>query len=242
MVLDIRTRNMSGHQQVRNDQEIPSAISSSLGGWWVRPSNWASNTVIAIGGMATVLYAVWKISADREVCWPVPSTITTTDDIQKGSNSSTESIHSFNAGAWKLFIHLSMIWRIFWSGQRSTDTVSFPLRIAKNKPTLSIYDPVSVIISLHRLRAGHLHSRPDNAIHPRGWEEHWCMIWFVHSLSHFTARHMQIVVAPRIRPYLTAPICSSLLFSILVILLVPRPVVLHPTKIDFARYNITNAL
>ena len=77
-MLDIRTRNMSGHQQVRNDQEIPSAISSSLGGWWVRPSNWASNTVIAIGGMATVLYGVWKISADREVCCPVPSTIATT--------------------------------------------------------------------------------------------------------------------------------------------------------------------
>ncbi|KAL9709121.1 hypothetical protein Ac2012v2_007474 [Leucoagaricus gongylophorus] len=44
----------------------PKYVWSPAGGWWVRPSNWASNTVIAIGGMATVLYAVWKISADRE--------------------------------------------------------------------------------------------------------------------------------------------------------------------------------
>jgi len=71
-VLDIRTRNTSGRRQVRNEQKIPSAVSLSIGGWWVRPSNWVSNTVIAAGGMAAVLYAVWQLSADREVCCPVP--------------------------------------------------------------------------------------------------------------------------------------------------------------------------
>jgi len=97
VVLDIRTRNTSGRRQVRNEQEIPLTVSFSIGGWWVRPSNWASNTVIAAGGMAAILYAVWQISADREVCCHVPG-IATTDDNQQGSNSSAQSIHSFNAG------------------------------------------------------------------------------------------------------------------------------------------------
>jgi len=98
VVLDIHTRNMSGRRQVRNEQEIPLTVSFSIGGWWVRPSNWASNTVIAAGGMAAILYAVWQISADREVCCLAPGHIVTTDDNQKGSNSSAQSIHSFNAG------------------------------------------------------------------------------------------------------------------------------------------------
>lgn len=88
MVLAIRTRNTSGRRQVRNEQEILSTVSFSIGGWWVRPSNWASNTVIAVGGMAATLYAVWQISAGREVCCPGPRINVTTDDNQKGSNSS----------------------------------------------------------------------------------------------------------------------------------------------------------
>ncbi|EKM82323.1 hypothetical protein AGABI1DRAFT_82136 [Agaricus bisporus var. burnettii JB137-S8] len=44
----------------------PKYVWSPAGGWWVRPSNWASNTAIVAGGMAAVLYAVWRVSANNE--------------------------------------------------------------------------------------------------------------------------------------------------------------------------------
>lgn len=38
-----------------------------IGGWWVRPSNWATNTVITALGIATITYGVWTYSASLEV-------------------------------------------------------------------------------------------------------------------------------------------------------------------------------
>lgn len=42
-------------------------ILTFVGGWWVRPSNWASNTVVAAVGIAVITYGVWNISAKLEV-------------------------------------------------------------------------------------------------------------------------------------------------------------------------------
>ena len=42
-------------------------IIASVGGWWVRPSNWASNTVVAGIGIAVITYGVWSLSAKLEV-------------------------------------------------------------------------------------------------------------------------------------------------------------------------------
>jgi hypothetical protein len=66
---DIPTRNMCGRPQVRLRIRfgLHQPFHPDAGGWWVRPSNWASNTVIAVGGMAAVLYAVWHVSANNEV-------------------------------------------------------------------------------------------------------------------------------------------------------------------------------
>ncbi|KAF9447253.1 hypothetical protein P691DRAFT_650857, partial [Macrolepiota fuliginosa MF-IS2] len=44
----------------------PKYVWSPAGGWWVRPSNWASNTFIACGGILAATYAVWQVSADHE--------------------------------------------------------------------------------------------------------------------------------------------------------------------------------
>jgi hypothetical protein len=37
------------------------------GGWWAQPSNWRSNTAVAMGGILAITYAVFNFSADREV-------------------------------------------------------------------------------------------------------------------------------------------------------------------------------
>jgi len=37
------------------------------GGWWVRPSNWASNTAVAMAGIVGVTFAIWSVSAEKEV-------------------------------------------------------------------------------------------------------------------------------------------------------------------------------
>jgi hypothetical protein len=42
-------------------------LTKGAGGWWVRPSNWKSNTTIAFAGILGVTFAVWSVSADKEV-------------------------------------------------------------------------------------------------------------------------------------------------------------------------------
>ena len=86
---DIPTRRKFGPQLVRL---LPSCTGFSttthslyanlfggrfIGGWWVRPSNWKSNTAIAAAGIAIVAYATWSVSAEHEVRFfhsPTPST------------------------------------------------------------------------------------------------------------------------------------------------------------------------
>ncbi|KAH7885588.1 hypothetical protein F5I97DRAFT_1810456, partial [Phlebopus sp. FC_14] len=45
----------------------PKHVWSPAGGWWTRPSNWASNTAVAMAGILVVAYGVWNVSAEREV-------------------------------------------------------------------------------------------------------------------------------------------------------------------------------
>ncbi|CAG8441580.1 2746_t:CDS:2 [Diversispora eburnea] len=44
----------------------PKEVWSPAGGWWTRPANWKSNTVIVAAGMSVIIAVVWKISAERE--------------------------------------------------------------------------------------------------------------------------------------------------------------------------------
>ncbi|PPQ75494.1 hypothetical protein CVT26_015818 [Gymnopilus dilepis] len=45
----------------------PKYVYSPAGGWWTRPSNWATNTAVAFSGILAVTYFVWNISANLEV-------------------------------------------------------------------------------------------------------------------------------------------------------------------------------
>ncbi|PPQ73696.1 hypothetical protein CVT25_005594 [Psilocybe cyanescens] len=44
----------------------PKYVWSPAGGWWVRPSNWASNTAVAVLGIVVVSATVWSASARLE--------------------------------------------------------------------------------------------------------------------------------------------------------------------------------
>ncbi|KAF8153379.1 hypothetical protein B0H34DRAFT_103415 [Crassisporium funariophilum] len=44
----------------------PKYVWSPAGGWWVRPSNWVSNTAVASVGVLAATYAVWSLSASLE--------------------------------------------------------------------------------------------------------------------------------------------------------------------------------
>ncbi|KAG1870096.1 hypothetical protein DFJ58DRAFT_653273, partial [Suillus subalutaceus] len=45
----------------------PKHVWSPAGGWWARPANWRSNTVVTFAGIFAIAYGVWTVSADREV-------------------------------------------------------------------------------------------------------------------------------------------------------------------------------
>ncbi|TCD60707.1 hypothetical protein EIP91_009644 [Steccherinum ochraceum] len=56
----------------------PKEVWSPAGGWWTRPSNWKSNTAIALVGIFATTYAVWQVSAEKEIRYieptrPIPS-------------------------------------------------------------------------------------------------------------------------------------------------------------------------
>ncbi|KAJ3771586.1 hypothetical protein FB446DRAFT_739753 [Lentinula raphanica] len=44
----------------------PKQVWSPAGGWWVRPSNWKSNTFIVAAGIAGICYMVGNLSASKE--------------------------------------------------------------------------------------------------------------------------------------------------------------------------------
>ena len=72
----IPTQNTSGRLLVRLHL-FPLAFRqlnrSALGGWWVRPSNWATNTAVVAMGILTITYGVWNVSSKYEVCVRVTS-------------------------------------------------------------------------------------------------------------------------------------------------------------------------
>ncbi|CEG65756.1 hypothetical protein RMATCC62417_02471 [Rhizopus microsporus] len=50
----------------------PKEVWSPAGGWWSRPHNWKSNTIVAAIGMTAALAVVWKVSAEKEVRYQEP--------------------------------------------------------------------------------------------------------------------------------------------------------------------------
>ncbi|KAF9531245.1 hypothetical protein CPB83DRAFT_849631 [Crepidotus variabilis] len=44
----------------------PKYVWSPAGGWWTRPTNWATNTTVAVIGIAALTYGVWQFSASVE--------------------------------------------------------------------------------------------------------------------------------------------------------------------------------
>ncbi|CAD6884383.1 unnamed protein product [Tilletia controversa] len=44
----------------------PKEVWSPAGGWWTRPTNWASNTAVCVGAIGVLTYGLWSYSADRE--------------------------------------------------------------------------------------------------------------------------------------------------------------------------------
>ncbi|KAL1410025.1 hypothetical protein Q8F55_004027 [Vanrija albida] len=44
----------------------PKEVWTPSGGWWTRPKNWATNTVVAVVGIGLATYGVWRASAARE--------------------------------------------------------------------------------------------------------------------------------------------------------------------------------
>ncbi|KAF8125268.1 hypothetical protein EV363DRAFT_1176112, partial [Boletus edulis] len=50
----------------------PKHVWSPAGGWWTRPTNWASNIAIAMTGILVIAYGVWSVSAERETRHVLP--------------------------------------------------------------------------------------------------------------------------------------------------------------------------
>ncbi|PWN24544.1 hypothetical protein BDZ90DRAFT_234828 [Jaminaea rosea] len=44
----------------------PKYVWSPAGGWWTRPANWKTNTVVAGLGIIGCSYLIWNVSAERE--------------------------------------------------------------------------------------------------------------------------------------------------------------------------------
>ncbi|KAK8850537.1 hypothetical protein IAR55_004455 [Kwoniella newhampshirensis] len=49
-----------GHYPYPKDVWTPS------GGWWSRPTNWATNTAICVVGISLATLGVWRLSASKE--------------------------------------------------------------------------------------------------------------------------------------------------------------------------------
>ncbi|GJJ77266.1 hypothetical protein EMPS_09625 [Entomortierella parvispora] len=44
----------------------PKHVWSPTGGWWTQPTNWKSNTAVAVGITAAIVAGAWKYSANNE--------------------------------------------------------------------------------------------------------------------------------------------------------------------------------
>ncbi|KAF9172926.1 hypothetical protein BGX21_004134 [Mortierella sp. AD011] len=44
----------------------PKHVWSPSGGWWTQPTNWKSNTAVAVGITAAIVAGAWKYSAENE--------------------------------------------------------------------------------------------------------------------------------------------------------------------------------
>ncbi|OCF78662.1 hypothetical protein I204_00604 [Kwoniella mangroviensis CBS 8886] len=44
----------------------PKEVWTPSGGWWSRPSNWATNTAICVFGIGLATFGVWRLSASKE--------------------------------------------------------------------------------------------------------------------------------------------------------------------------------
>ncbi|CCA69939.1 hypothetical protein PIIN_03879 [Serendipita indica DSM 11827] len=45
----------------------PKEVWSPAGGWWARPKNWKTNTVVVMGGVVALSYLVFRGTAHKEV-------------------------------------------------------------------------------------------------------------------------------------------------------------------------------
>ncbi|THH26409.1 hypothetical protein EUX98_g7782 [Antrodiella citrinella] len=75
----------------------PKEVWSPAGGWWTRPSNWKSNTAIALVGIFAITYGAWQVSAEREHRYvepskPIPSMMWAKQykDRKEGSSSTAQ--------------------------------------------------------------------------------------------------------------------------------------------------------
>ena len=102
VVVDIRTRSMFGHQQVRFVGDWRVYPNECIGGWWTRPANWAANTAIASVGIIAITYGIWRVSASLEVCSVLARIkgFFTNVLFSKDKNGTTQSANTFNASTF----------------------------------------------------------------------------------------------------------------------------------------------
>jgi hypothetical protein len=64
------THNYNREHTTNNQGQypFPKEVWSPSGGWWSRPANWRSNTIVALAGIGLATFGVWRISARNEVC------------------------------------------------------------------------------------------------------------------------------------------------------------------------------
>ncbi|KAK7464739.1 hypothetical protein VKT23_005945 [Stygiomarasmius scandens] len=51
----------------------PKTVWSPAGGWWVRPSNWKTNTAVFSGFIALTVYGLYTFTSQREVRYVKPA-------------------------------------------------------------------------------------------------------------------------------------------------------------------------
>ncbi|PVG03991.1 hypothetical protein CPB86DRAFT_312671 [Serendipita vermifera] len=51
----------------------PKEVWSPAGGWWTRPANWKSNTLIIVGGIGALSYLVFRATAPLETRTTTPA-------------------------------------------------------------------------------------------------------------------------------------------------------------------------
>ncbi|KZV93289.1 hypothetical protein EXIGLDRAFT_613169, partial [Exidia glandulosa HHB12029] len=72
----------------------PKDVWSPAGGWWTRPKNWVSNTLVIGAGAAVIVYGVWSWSAKNEVR-PSRAVPSSGSDALAATNSCADTAYSF---------------------------------------------------------------------------------------------------------------------------------------------------